>query len=304
MSFFASTTKVQKLESTSQTYGQLIFIEPKSGFSSETSQSSTTNVNILSTTGEGETDLETAKAQIAIAAANNNNTAIVLKSEESINVLNNIGSVSNTGPLIATVINSAIKTKDEIKNILSEAQKVDLSISLKSKESEKIELNTIKIPELRTKFIYQFWEQNESDIFLQEDPGKDPLLNETLKNVPKYVEMQWDAVEVNEELTDEELGSSEAKEALWLKQKAFQEPRGILGYINKNFKNSFDKSSKKFNLINLNESVKTEIVDIHRLDKAFDSISNEKTFSNTIQISINVNKNNKLFGVLFKGIFK
>ena len=312
MAFFTKNTIDAKKESTSQTYGQMVLIGKSSVGANIVQNSqikpgitpSITTVNILQTATSGQNNIDKTKSQIALAASSNNtdNVSIVMKNSESDSILN-VGSVTNTESITATVIGSTLKTKDEIKAILTEAQKADLSVCLKSKDSEKIEFNTMKIPELQLNFKYQFFVNDESNIAAQEDPLRDPLLGKGIKEVPKFVELRWDIVEVSEELTDEELGSSETPQAIDIKEKAFKEPRGVSGYFAKNFNNSFNKSAKKLNLININENVKAEITDIHKLDKAFDSVSNEKTFSNSINVSVNTKKNSDLFDVL-KGILK
>ena len=56
-----------------------------------------------------------------------------------------------------------------------------------------------------------------------------------------------------------------------------------MGYSNSAFKNSFAKSKKKTNPIKINGR-DTDIVDIHHLDQAFNSISNAQKFANTLHV--------------------
>ena len=211
MAFFTKNTIDAKKESTSQTYGQMVLIGKSSVGANIVQNSqikpgitpSITTVNILQTATSGQNNIDKTKSQIALAASSNNtdNVSIVMKNSESDSILN-VGSVTNTESITATVIGSTLKTKDEIKAILTEAQKADLSVCLKSKDSEKIEFNTMKIPELQLNFKYQFFVNDESNIAAQEDPLRDPLLGKGIKEVPKFVELRWDIVEVSEELTD------------------------------------------------------------------------------------------------------
>lgn len=307
MSFFSKKTKKTKTESTSQTFGQMIVFKNNFGFV-KTPQATTsispkiTNISVLKTTAIGSKNIDDIKAQIAIAAVSpdvDTNSSIVLKEDQNISseAASNIGSLSNTETSSVSVWNSQTKTKEEIKDILTEAKKVNLSISLKSKDSDKIEFNNLQIPEFLAKFNYNFYVEDEDDIEKQEDPTK---INSD--DFPRFVSAEWNVVEVSEELTDDQLQKDEQKETNDLKQKVFQDPRGVCGYLDKNFNNSISKSLKGFNLFNLNENVKSEIVDIHKIEKAFDSISNNKLFPNTINASVNTNKENELLSILIKSV--
>ena len=140
MAFFTKNTINAKKEGTSQTYGQMVLIGKSSVGTNIVQNSqikpgvtpSITTVNILQTTTSGQSNIDETKSQIALAACSNNtdNVSIVMKNSESDSILN-VGSATNAEPITATVVGSTLKTKDEIKAILTEAQKADLSICLK-----------------------------------------------------------------------------------------------------------------------------------------------------------------------------
>ncbi|MEK6879197.1 MAG: hypothetical protein AABY22_06285 [Nanoarchaeota archaeon] len=303
MALFSKKAKKFKTEGTSQTFGQMVIFGNVPGFNNLTNtqtsiSSKTTNVNILKTTVSSAANLDETKVQIAVAAASNDsNATIVLKEQGNSAVgISDVGNLSNTNTLTVSVFDSQTKTKEEVKDILTESKKVDLSISLKSKNSEKIEFNNLQMPQLNGKFNYIFFAEDEADVDSQEDPSKE------ISEFSRFSNLQWDIVEVSEDLTDEELEKNEAKEINNLKEKIFKQPRGVSGFLDKNFGNSISKSLKNFNLFNLNENIKSEIVDVHKIEKAFDSISNNNIFSNTINTSINVNRSNELLNILAKSV--
>lgn len=61
----------------------------------------------------------------------------------------------------------------------------------------------------------------------------------------------------------------------------YKKPTGIVGIDSYSFKDSYLNSQKKVNLLSI-EGRETQLVDIHGLDKAFNSIVNPTRFANSI----------------------
>lgn len=267
-----------KTESTSQTYGQLVVVPKRKDatVSSNSGDSLSKKSDIV--VSQKDTVVNVSKSstlvdrrQIIIAAAT---------SKES--VVNLAAGASDVETAI--VLGSSLKSKEDVGKALTEAQKVDLSICLKSKESETIQFNTIKTPEIKGDFVYNFFTPDESSIESEEDQSKDPLLKTDISRVPRYVHLKWDAAKISEPLTSEEQGNVKPTQ---LKRDAILKNRGIASNKNSNFKNSYQKSLKKTNLFDY-DGVKSEIVDIHKLDVAFNSTANKKVFSNSVSAVFNI----------------
>jgi len=151
------------------------------------------------------------KSNAAIAAASSNNNAAIIVSNNSLisqspskknyfgYILGNFSKVIPNVEEHILVPGSTIKSKEEVKRALTEAQKVDLTISLKSKTSESIEFNGLKTPGLDATLRYNFFTEDEEDILTQEDPDRDPLLTNKPISVPRYVELNWGNIEVTEQ---------------------------------------------------------------------------------------------------------
>lgn len=186
----------------------------------------------------------------------------------------------------AIIVGSSYKPREEIKKVLQEAGKIDLMITLKSKDSEDINFNTLKEPELQASFTYNFFIPEEKDIISEEDPSKDPLLKNDIFNVPRYVELRWTPTKVTEQLTlQEKVGNQQ--EIQKMKREVFAKYRGSTSSEAAVFKDSFERSKKRTNLI-AKEGRKMEVTDIHKLDTAFESISNSQVFTNSVNVVMNV----------------
>ncbi len=263
-----------KVESTSQTYGQMVVIPEKRDVSLVSENQNATKQQ--SSVAQKDTVVNISKAsdgvdrkKIILAAASTKDTVVSL--------------AAGTADIqTAIVLGSSVKAKEDVSKALIEAQKVDLSICLKSKESESIQFNSVKTPELEGDFIYNFFEEDETSIQTQEDQSRDPLLKTDLSRVPRYVHLRWNSAKVSQPLTADEQGSKSE-----LRRETFARQRGVTSNKNANFKNSYEKSLKRTNLVDRN-GVKVEVVDIHKLDLAFDSTVNKKVFSNSLSAVYNI----------------
>lgn len=244
------------------------------------------------------------KSNLAVAAASANRGATVFISKNKCqqrdvrpdsltgNAINDIAKVAPKLEEVAVLIPSTIKSELEIKEALEEAQKVDLTITLKSQKSESIELNTLKVPMLETDFVYNFFEEDEEDIISQEDQESDPLLENRPIDTPRYNELRWDILTVTEPLTGTELEVSKNKE----ERNIFAERRGTVGHSSNSFRDSIEKKKKRVAPIN-RDGVKRKFVDIHAPEKAFKHIGNRKLFANSIPAVLNtVNSKSNVFG--------
>ena len=246
------------------------------------------------------------KSSVAVAAASSNaNTVVVLPFRglklSSLRPTSLVRTALNVAALsvpniqeTAVVIGSEVKTKEEIKEILTEAQKVDLVISLKSPMSEKLDINFIKIPAMEVDFVYNFFTENEEDVESQEDQSNDPLLTNRPIDTPRYVELKWSVADITEPIAGTENVFFENKA---FRRSVFSHNKGVSGHNSTNFNNSVFKSRKIYKLLNRDGLIKT-IVDIHAPEKAFNSIANEKVFANSVCAVVNTRSQSGEIGSL------
>lgn len=299
-----------KIEGTTQTYGQLISLSNSRLSSNNTGLGQTAAssphdvlVKIIPNTKEdspGErivlNDID--RSKIAIAAySDTKDPSVALnkdvddRSNQRINQSPNTTEHRENQLDYATVIGSVLKNRDEIQRILTDARKVDMMITLKSKESEILEFNNLKEIEPDANFTYNFFEDNEEDISSQENQALDPLLTKSALDVPRYVKLTWDSITVTEVVEDPAQQNNsrvENKRIRQFKDEIFRQKKGVLGYDSSNFKNSFEKSKKQISLLNSN-GVNVEVNDVHNLDNAMNSTSNSRVFTNSISAVFNIN---------------
>lgn len=280
-----------KTEGTTKTYGQQIVPEKQSSLSLGQA-SNVTTVKVLSVSKSkqqstassksdnsaiGDVIVDKTKTQILAAAAANNKTSSTVVVDKE---------VSKNQPIvekIVSVVQSSILPKEQVYKGLLESQKVDLSIAVKSKDSDPLEFNTIQAPQQFVKFVYQRWAKNESDVTSQEDPAKDPLLKRNLKNVPRYVELRWVALSAVEQITENDIPKSTEVEKI--KSTVLKSSRGVSSAGNNSTTNPVHKYLKNLNL-QKSETTKGKIVDIHEPEKAFDSVANKGQFINSISVDV------------------
>jgi hypothetical protein len=168
-------------------------------------------------------------------------------------------------------------------------------ITLKSQYSEEVEFNNIKEVEMvESSFVYNFFMPEESDTTSQEDQSQDPLLRSDLNNVPRYVKLQWIPVFTTETVVADKESLVEERT---FKKENFGKKKGVASLNSFSFKNSFEKSKKKTNLI-IHDGTKTELMDVHKLDEAIAATSNKSVFSNTINAVFNVEKKQNTINTL------
>ena len=303
MIFFSKFNKASKKEGTSKTFGQFVIFGGKSETTKQHMVDSTNEQTfaagvttvVVNSVSSVEENLDTVKSQIALAAASGiKSTIIAVGNGEGSAGETDIGKLTNTVKLAAFVVNSKTKTPDEIKDIILESSKMDMAITMKSRESHVIEFNNLDVPDIKTEFFYQVFDPDETNITTQEDPARDPLLNGTLSRVPRFVEISWNRTFIEEPITGIEIDNSQ--DALKLKKKAFHDDKGLSTLSSFNPKNSFKTSMKNFNLMKSVSGASKKIVDIHDLPRAFDSISNKK-FS--IRATINPFQGETLESLIF-----
>jgi len=295
-----------KTEGTSQTFGQMVIFPSRGDLISAVTDDTGGFVNVtpLDTAVRVVQDADTLasiataglvsdsdKSSIALAAAATDigkEAVVSIKSDNTNGGVSSIGlsSFANTKENIidhAVVIGSVFKAKDEIKKILIESSKVDLCITLKSKESEAIHFNSLKTPEMESEFVYNFFDEEELNISTQEDPSLDPLHKNTIRNVPRYVEIRWNTAKLSEPLSTQ-MNLQEAEKEL--RKDTFDVKRAEISTAGASSGKDFE-SSKKNAMPLERDGIKVEVVDIHQTDKAFDATVNEKIFANSISAVLN-----------------
>ena len=200
-------------------------------------------------------------------------------------LINNAAIVAPNVVKRAVVVGSEIKPKEEIKKILEEAQKVDLTISLKSNDSESLDFNTLKIPNTSFKLHYNFFEEGEEDIEKQEDIATDPLLKNKPINVPKYVRFDWTPARVTDPISGTEL---EAKKHEEFRIDNFFTPKGTATDGTLSLYKPRDMATISTPL--LKDGLPQTLVDIHSPEEAFKSIANKAVFGNSVPMVVQENE--------------
>ncbi len=180
------------------------------------------------------------------------------------------------------LIESLVSDTETQKNIIKESIKIDYFLCLKSKESDSIDFNTLKTPDLECDYIYQFFIPSESNITIQEDPIKDPLHKLKLSKVSSYVDITWTPQVVTSQISDKELSLDD----LEFKRKYLQIARGVATEENSNFIKSSKFARKNINPIN-KDGIQFELIDSHELEAAFNATSNERMFTNSVNAVLN-----------------
>lgn len=197
-------------------------------------------------------------------------------------LLSNIAKITPNIVKRAVVVGSQVKTKEETRKALEEAQKVDLTIGLRSMESESIDFNTVKIPNMEFQFVYNFFREGEEDVVKQEDPAEDPLLNDRPIDVPRYVQLDWSTVRVTEPVTGTEL---EVKQHEEFRSENFFKPKGVAAHDTTNVPRSLERYRKRISPLKRDGQIRT-IVDIHDPASAFASIANSVSFPNSLATTV------------------
>jgi len=252
-------------------------------------------VNLIASTEDTDLNCKSSTSIAQAAVSTNQNASAVVSpsvlgiqsSDADIVGSNGIGTLATLAPTvsgIAIVEGSNTKTQEEIQEALEESAKVDLSITLRSKHSEKIDFNNVKVPVLAGRFVYNFFVEEEGDIETQEDPALDPLLSKEPYNVPRYVELIWSIAEVTEPLKGTE---SAAKENASFRRSVFYDKRGVTGYKTPQVPFALGKSKKKY-VPYVMQGLNKKVPDIHSPETAIKSVQNKAAFNNTVTVTLNI----------------
>src|SRR3990167_3259520 len=266
-----------KLEGTSRTFGQHIVIG-NSGLPLNTGLV-TNNANSNQGTivpyrsPEGIASSTVDKTSVIVhAGVYDNSGPIVANQQDSqdsiLSIIDEILGASDPVPANVvdniTVLGSNFNSSAEIQNALLESIKIDNLTTIKSLESEKIDLNFLQQPDLNSaKLIYNFFDENETDVLNQEDLSQDPLLNEKPIDVPMYVELRWDIISAKEPLSEEE----RLPELVAAKRSIFYSARGVVTDKKIGFKSDPSKKLKDFSSLK-KDGLSKEIVDIFFPERA------------------------------------
>jgi len=230
------------------------------------------------------------KTSIAMAAASGQSrpTAVVDADnvvDRALTTNSLLGGVATVVPNVVeyvTVLGSSVKTQDEIREALTEAQKIDLSITLRSQKSEAIEFNTLKKPGMSTKFLYNFFSGSETNIQEQEDQSKDPLLTKRPVDTPRYVDLRWAVTEVTEPLAGTE---GVVRQNAALRRQVFSQPRGQMSLSTNLMPFSVEKKKKILEPYK-RDGLSKKVVDMHEPEKIFSALANDGMFSNKVSMKI------------------
>lgn len=215
-------------------------------------------------------------------------------------LVNNAARVTPNVIKRAVVVGSRIKNQPEVKKALEEAQKIDLTIALKSKESESLDFNTMKIPELVPTLNYNFFEEGEENIEEQEDPTFDPLLENRPVDTPRYIQLDWDTVNVSDPVTGTEL---EVKKNRDFRMKNFFNPKGVAKDITSRVPKSHERARAKIAPISRG-GFNRRLVDIHSPEEGFRSIANKRLFNNSLSTTVREDKDSNIFSLPIKDVDK
>jgi len=172
--------------------------------------------------------------------------------------------------------------KNVVVGLIPEAEKVNLSFVLKSKESESIEFNSLHTPDLTVEFVYNYFIDDESNVETEEDQSQDPLLNTRHHAVPRYAELKWDVSHVTEVLA----GTEEvAHENTNLKRSTLYNRKAVFGRDSTNFQESLQKQRVKTTPLS-GDGAPTEVVDIHSPERGFSAIANDREFASTVTVTV------------------
>lgn len=185
-----------------------------------------------------------------------------------------------------TVLPSETNSADLISEAIEASCRIDLQVVLRSKKSEVIEFNNLKVPKPQTKLFYNFFVGSEKNIAIQEDPAMDPLLKNDANNVPRYVEIKWQPIKVTAQLPEavdvEKINKS-------VRRQVFEDIRGQTSVASSNQSRSVSRQNKNFNPY-VQDGISKTVTDIHEPEKAINSIVNSLTFPNSVRTTVNTTR--------------
>jgi len=236
------------------------------------------------------------KLEIAVAAAGLTPTTPQRSTTASQTSPGSVQNVSPQYPLEghAIVYGSILKDKKEQKRILSEAQKVDLSVALKSRRSESVVFNTLEEPQLEVDFFYNHFVGAEGSVEEQEDQSRDPLVKNRPYEVPRYIELKWNSTNVGVPLAGTEIEADKNKE---LRKGSFVVRGGVFGSDSSNFKDSSAKAEKNANPLQVDGKIK-KLTDTHKIEEGFNTLANPKAFPNTVSIVVNTQEQDSVLSTI------
>jgi hypothetical protein len=193
------------------------------------------------------------------------------------------GAKDTTKKEIAIVLGSIYKNKSDILKIINESKKVDLELAFHSKESPVLEFNSLQVPTLKQKIVYNFYTESEENVSFEEDPKNDPLFKTNLNKTPRYIRLSWIPVSIREPVRHE---TKKGKDEKQKNNDYFGTPKGAVslnGNSNIENKNSYTTQQNKTTPI-IKDGMTLKLIDTHSLDKAFDLNSNSTIYQNSIDV--------------------
>lgn len=272
----------QKTEGTSDTYGQNIEAEGESqdgvtDGSSPAVVSAGTPVTVRQTLDTVYSDQD--RSRIILAAAAKDGEPVEVEDPGTNLIKVDVGVI---------VKESFVKSPEEIRKSLEAAQKVDLLVTYKSAKSESLEWNSLKVPNLRAKNVYNFFVDEESNVVVQESIVRDPLIDARPSKTPRFVDLKWDSVALTQPPA---AAKDEMKKNKGSRKTYFTVKKGVSSVTSFNFKNSYAAIQKTLSSLKVDGIDKT-LVDTHNLDVAFQHLANDNMFANGVVASV-VSKTNR-----------
>lgn len=232
-------------------------------------------------------------SKVAFAAANADKNPVIVPygsilydPNQEVGVTKSVlSNFTNISPIVDDyflVKGSFLKSKPDQLSSLKNSQKVDSAFSLRTRLSDFIEMNFIKVPTLKANFLYNFFQEGEDNIVTQEDQSLDPLLSGSIQNVPMYVDITWDPTFVTQRLKGKEVDYAQNKQ---LRQQLFGTQGGVTGHNSSRFRNSIQKRKRDKNSI-VRDGKTLTLTDIQNIEDGFNSICNDVEFASTISIVI------------------
>lgn len=293
-------TSALKTEGTSKTFGQLLQIttpasKPSVNTSVAASASPPTIASIFNASkAAAATQLVSLSTALQIKESTATGTAAltnfqnILKSALSPQATSNVNATSVPSlslPQFMT-IQSAILSPLQVQQSITEANKANLLITISSQFSTELEANTLQVPDIDLNLNYQFYDDQETVISTQEDLTQDPLLTAPINEVPRYIKLSWDPIEITEIIDSQDNLTTEEQQLVAAILKA---DRGMAA--GSGMQNTFNASNKRLPAYKVNGR-NVVLKDVQQLDQAMDFTANDELFRDTVSAALNISDSN------------
>lgn len=177
---------------------------------------------------------------------------------------------------------SKYESEEEINSIVKDSSKIDLLITAKSKFSKPIEYNTLYTPDIEVDFVYNFYIDNEENITSEEDPSRDPIVDKSLKDIPRYVVLRWNK--------PNSLNKIKKEDSDFSTEVAYNRNIAVLSKNSKDFINkqaNFERQVRPW----MEDGLSLEVIDIHKPQQGFESTVNKNKYVDTNKATVSLREN-------------